>query len=90
MKQSKCPTCGTQGTFTEETQKKVEAASGTCLWVYHDYGDDGAWIGGCDFVWPLGSDDPDDSGMKFCPGCGKTLEIVERPLEPQDEEEGDE
>lgn len=60
-----------------------------CNWTEWE---EGQWEADCGLIWELNDDSsralPSEHGMKFCPGCGRTL--IEKPyVEPpiEDEEE---
>lgn len=48
----------------------------TCTWTHdHDYDDD-YWETGCGETFTFLDGGPMDNGVKFCPFCGKAIEIV--------------
>jgi len=62
-------------------------AVSACLWTEWE---EGQWEADCGLIWELSDDSsrvlPSGHGMKFCPGCGRTL--TEKPyVEPAVEDE---
>ena len=66
--------------IAEEISKAVDSQNesnsvsndGLCLWRDRD-GDKQIWKTGCNDVWVLAFETPEDSGMSFCPICGKKV-----------------
>lgn len=60
---------------TDNTAQQFEALATSnthdCLWSYDSH--QGTWHGKCGVYWVFMDDGPDENGMKFCPGCGKTV-----------------
>lgn len=55
------------------TATPVPTDSGTCVWKLQAYGEE-PWESDCGLAWTFPTEGtPDYHGMKFCPGCGKTL-----------------
>ncbi len=64
-----------QGTWSEEDEitYKQKSLSGTvCVWKL-DEPEYNQWIGECGGSWWFDGDNPTESGMIYCPHCGKPL-----------------
>lgn len=48
-----------------------------CGWFLDDL--DGAWQASCGMYWTFEAEGPRENNMRFCPGCGKPLAVVEKP-----------
>lgn len=76
-------------TFINFVRAEEAVAVSACLWTEWE---EGQWEADCGLIWELSDDSsrvlPSGHGMRFCPGCGRTL--TEKPyVEPavEDEEE---
>jgi len=78
-------------TFINFVRAEEAVAVSACLWTEWE---EGQWEADCGLIWEL-SDDysralPSGHGMKFCPGCGRTLTeklYVEPTVQDDDEVE---
>lgn len=49
----------------------------TCAWTYIE--DDDLYLASCNTEWHFEDGTPSEYGVKFCPGCGKAVEIAQPP-----------
>jgi hypothetical protein len=59
------------------------AISEKCIWSESNNYDDDYWDSGCGNAFTFIDGTPEENGMKFCPYCGKVVEIVRRESEGQ-------
>jgi len=62
-----------RGVWKYGAAKEGEAVKAkTCIWTDQE---DGTWLSECGVLWCFEADGPEENGMKFCPFCGKKLQV---------------
>lgn len=51
---------------------RVGKAKYVCVWTWDV---DGFWRGSCGIPWWMETGTPEENGMRFCPNCGRRLEL---------------